>query len=221
MTTAKPILRTGMRMSVDEFLDLPEPDDKPKLELDDGELYVMFTLDPKSRSLTGHTGLTQTIAGQSVSTRFQDVGLLVAYFRNHLDSFQEPPAVMYSELVTILSREPRRVLVPDLAIILHEHTDIFVRGYAEGPPDIVIEILSSDRNRDLVRKRQLYAEAGVPEYWIFDYENDTVTPLELQGGQYVERGILTSDDTLTTPLLPGLDIPLADLFHHRQRPRDD
>ena len=200
MTTAKPILRTGMPMSVDEFLDLPEPDDKPKLELDDGELYVM----PRPRRVH----------------QFLKDGL-VAYFRNHLDSFQEPPAVMYSELVTILSREPRRVLVPDLAIILHEHTDIFVSGYAEGPPDIVIEILSSDRNRDLVRKRQLYAEAGVPEYWVFDYENDTVTPLELQGGQYVERGILTSDDTLTTPLLPGLDIPLADLFHHRQRPRDD
>ncbi len=200
MTTAKPILRTGMRMSVDEFLDLPEPDDKPKLELDDGELYVM----PRPRRVH----------------QFLKDGL-VAYFRNHLDSFQEPPAVMYSELVTILSREPRRVLVPDLAIILHEHTDIFVRGYAEGPPDIVIEILSTNRERDLVRKRQLYAEAGVPEYWVFDYENDTVTPLELQGGQYVERGILTSDDTLTTPLLPGLDIPLANLFHHRQRPRDD
>ena len=200
MTTAKPILRTGMRMSVDEFLDLPEPDDKPKLELDDGELYVM----PRPRRVH----------------QFLKDGL-VAYFRNHLDSFQEPPAVMYSELVTILSREPRRVLVPDLAIILHEHTDIFVRGYAEGPPDIIIEILSSDRNRDLVRKRQLYAEAGVPEYWIFDYENDTVTTLELQGSEYVERPTLGVDDTLTTALLPGLAIPLADLFHHRQRPRDD
>ena len=200
MTTAKPILRTGMRMSVDEFLDLPEPDDKPKLELDDGELYVM----PRPRRV--HQFLTLRMG---------------TYLVNFLDSFQEPPAEVYIELVTVLSRESRRVLVPDLCIFLREHTDIFVRGYAEGPPDIVIEILSSDRNRDLVRKRQLYAEAGVPEYWIFDYENDTVTPLELQGGQYVERGILTSDDTLTTPLLPGLDIPLADLFHHRQRPRDD
>ena len=200
MTTTKPILRTGMRMSVDEFLDLPETDDKLRLELDDGELYVM----PRPRRV--HQFLTLQLG---------------TYIVNYLDSFTEPPAEVYFELVTILSREPRRVLVPDLCIFLREHTDIFVRGYAEGPPDIVIEILSSDRNRDLVRKRQLYAEAGVPEYWIFDYENDTVTPLELQGGQYVERGILTSDDTLTTPLLPGLDIPLADLFHHRQRPRDD
>ena len=200
MTTAKPILRTGMRMSVDEFLDLPETDDKLRLELDDGELYVM----PRPRRV--HQFLTLQMG---------------TYFVNYLNSFTEPPAEVYIELVTILSREPRRVLVPDLCIFLREHTDIFVRGYAEGPPDIVIEILSSDRNRDLVRKRQLYAEAGVPQYWIFDSQNDTVTPLELQGGQYVERGILTSDDTLTTPLLPELDIPLADLFHHRQRPRDD
>ena len=200
MTTAKPILRTGMRMSVDEFLDLPETDDKLRLELDDGELYVM----PRPRRVHQFISLT-----------------LGWHFINYLNSFTEPPAEVYFELVTILSREPRRVLVPDLCIFLREHTDIFVSGYAAGPPDIVIEILSSDRNRDLVRKRQLYAESGVPEYWIFDSRNDTVTPLELQGGQYVERGILTSDDTLTTPLLPGLDIPLADLFHHRQRPRDD
>ena len=200
MTTVKPILRTGMRMSVDEFLDLPETDDKLRLELDDGELYVM----PRPRRV--HQFLTLELGW---------------HFKNYLNSFTEPPAEVYIELVTILSREPRRVLVPDLCIFLREHTDIFVGGYAEGPPDIVIEILSSDRNRDLVRKRQIYAEAGVPEYWILDYQNDTVTPLELQSGEYVERPTLGVGDTLTTALLPGLAIPLADLFHHRQRPRDD
>jgi Uma2 family endonuclease len=91
----------------------------------------------------------------------------------------------------------------------------------EGAPDIVVEILSSDRNRDLVRKRQLYAEAGVPEYWIFDAINDTATLLELRNGEYVERAVLTADDTLTTPLLLGLAIPLADVFRHRRRPADD
>ena len=29
---------------------------------------------------------------------------------------------------------------------------------------------------------------------------------------------VTDDDTLTTPLLPGLAIPLADVFRHRRRP---
>ena len=83
-------------------------------------------------------------------------------------------------------------------------------------------ILSSDRNRDLVRKRQFYAEAGVREYWIVDPAADSVTLLELDNWDYVERAALTAADTLTTPRLPGLAIPLADIFHHRQRPpRED
>ena len=92
------------------------------------------------------------------------------------------------------------------------------RSRVEGAPDIVIEILSTDRNRDLVRKRRIYAEAGVLEYWPIDPRNDTVTQLELRDGEYFERAILGSGDTLATPLLPGLSIRLADIFHHRQRP---
>ena len=88
----------------------------------------------------------------------------------------------------------------------------------EGAPDIVVEILSSDRRRDLVRKRQVYAEAGVPEYWIFDPRADTATLLELRNGEYAERAVLTAADTVTTPLLPGLAIPLTDVFGHPRRP---
>ena len=95
------------------------------------------------------------------------------------------------------------------------------RSRVEGAPDIVVEILSADRNRDLVRKRQIYAEAGVLEYWPIDPRNDTVTQLELRDGAYVERALLGVEDVLTTPLLPGLAIPLAEIFQHRRRPARD
>ena len=42
--------------------------------------------------------------------------------------------------------------------------------------------------------------------------------LELRDSEYVERAVLGADDTLTTPLLPGLAIPLAEIFRHRHRP---
>ena len=82
----------------------------------------------------------------------------------------------------------------------------------DGVPDIVVEILSTNRNRDLVHKRRVYAEAGIPEYWILDQANLSARQLDLRDGKYVERAVLTIDDTLTTPLLPGLAIPLADVF---------
>ena len=61
----------------------------------------------------------------------------------------------------------------------------------------------------------------MPEYWLIDPRDDTVTQLELRDGEYVERAVLSADDALTTPLLPGLSIPLADIFRHRQRPPRD
>ena len=45
--------------------------------------------------------------------------------------------------------------------------------------------------------------------------------LELSGNQYMERASLGADDALTTPLLPGLEVPLADIFRHRRRPARD
>ena len=194
----KPIV-TGARMSIAEFLDLPDTEERNKMELDDGELYIM----PRAR-----------LVHQFFVLR------LCLYIANYIDSCPEPPAILHMDPVTIFSREPRYVLVPDLAIILAGRPNLIVGGYLEGIPDIVVEVLSTDRNRDLVRKRQIYGEAGVPEYWIFDPVNDTALLLELRDGEYVSRAFLTADDTLTTPLLPGLTIPLAELFQHRQRPTD-
>ena len=193
MTTTK--YRTGMRVSLEEFLDIGETDGK--WELDDGVLYIMSSGTPDHQFL-----------GLQLSRRLAD----------YLDGFEEPPAQFYQEMTTVLSRELHRAPEPDIVIILSEHQDIVSHTRVEAPPDIVIEILSTDRNRDLVRKRQIYAEAGILEYWPIDLSDDTVTQLELRDGEYIERAVLGADDVLTTPLLPGLSIPLADIFRHRQRP---
>ena len=128
---------------------------------------------------------------------------------------------MFHDVIVALSLERRILFSPDLVIILQGSSAVVTDRMVEGAPDIVVEILSSDRRRDLVRKRQVYAEAGVPEYWIFDPRRDTATLLELRDGQYVERAVLGADATLTTTLLPGLAIPLADVFRHRRRPARD
>ena len=119
---------------------------------------------------------------------------------------------MYTDVNVALPSELPRLFAPDLTIIMRDNAAVAGDRMVEGVPDIVIEILSTDRNRDLVRKRQVYEEAGIPEYWILDELHQTARQLELRNGQYAERAVLTADDTLTTPLLPGLAVPLADVF---------
>ena len=191
----KPRLRAGARMSLEEFLALGETDER--LELIDGALYIMSTPTKDHQFLLAR---------------------LIVYFELYLDAFTPAPAEVYQDITTILSPELQRVVEPDLVVILGGRNDIGGLIYVEGVPDIVVEILSSDRSHDLVRKRQIYAEAGVREYWILDPRHDTVTLLELRGGVYVARATLAAGDTLTTPLLPGLAVPLADVFRHPRRP---
>ena len=84
----------------------------------------------------------------------------------------------------------------------------------------MVEVLSSNRRADLVRKRELYQAAGIPEYWILDGDANTLTVLALgPDGAYRERATLTAADTLTTPLFPDFTLPLAQLFNHPARPR--
>ena len=195
MTLLKP--RAGMRLTVEEFLDLPDTDDRRKMELDEGVLYIM----PRPRK---------------VHWFFQD--RLSFHISQYLDSFAEPPAETFGDVLIALHLERRILLAPDLTIVLIGSAVVSDELVFEGTPDIVVEILSSDRRRDLVRKRMLYAAAGVPEYWIFDPVNDDALLLELRDGEYVQRSRLDAGGTVTTPRLPGLSIPLADVFRHRRRP---
>ena len=195
MTMLKPC--AGMRLTVDEFMGLPDTDDRRKMELDEGALYLMA----KPR-----------LVHQFFQSR------LSMHFETYLDEFAEPPADVFADIIVALSLERRILLAPDLTVVLKGGEATVTDLMVVGTPDIVIEILSSDRGRDLIRKRQLYAAAGVPEYWIFDPVDDTAALLRLRDGAYAQRALLTAADTLTTPLLPGLAIPLSGVFRHRRRP---
>ena len=195
MATLKP--QTGIRLTKEEFLELPDTEDRRKMELDGGELYIM----PRPRRIH------QFWHGQ-----------LFWHIENYIRTSDEPPAEVFVDFVVGLSLENRTLLEPDLCVVLRERLESVGDRMVEGAPDIAVEILSSDRRRDLVRKRQLYAEAGVSEYWIFDPVNDAATLLDLHGDEYVERAVLGADGVVTTVLLPGLEIPLADVFNNPRRP---
>jgi len=62
-----------------------------------------------------------------------------------------------------------------------------------GPSDLHIEVLSpSNRRHDLVRKKKLYEEAGVKEYWIIDPDTKVATGYLLENGGYSKPVIMKS-----------------------------
>ena len=74
--------------------------------------------------------------------------------------------------------------------------------------DLVVEVVSpDDPGRDLIEKRADYAEGGIPEYWIVDPRDETITVLALKDGAYVEHGVFTRGAAALSALLEGFAGP--------------
>ena len=186
MTTATRPRRTA-KMTLDEYLALDELDGV--WELIDGVLTKMAEPNHDHQEL---------------------VSVLYWLLRAYLIAVRPMPGVVLPNISLALSQD--RVAVPDLVYVRAERQHLWQGRIITGAPDLVVEVMSQDRAKDLIRNRQWYAQAGIPEYWIMDPVHDTLTILELSGGQYLERAVLTAWDTLTTPAIPGLSIPLTEIF---------
>jgi Uma2 family endonuclease len=82
---------------------------------------------------------------------------------------------------------------PDIAIIRLPATQY--RQRHPQPADIywLIEIANTTLSRDLTVKKDLYAAAGVPEYWVIDLQNMAVVVFHnLQSGNYQTELVLTT-----------------------------
>ncbi len=82
-----------------------------------------------------------------------------------------------------------------------------VRARAEGPPDLVVEVVSPGSARtDRVQKLRLYAEAGVQEYWVVDIAGRQIEFLDLHDGYY--RVVLPEGPIYQSANLPEIRLDL-------------
>lgn len=170
MVSKATLLQTGQRMSADDYLALPES--HQHIEHIKGAIHVSPRPTDKHQMLIDN--LKTLIKGVMPS------GLVRSEINLYLDGDWCEPDVMW-------------VSGPDSPCNLGDD------GKWYGPPELICEVLSTDRKHDTETKFELYRRAGVPEYWLVDQYAETMRAYALRDGEYQE--IAQAGGRFSSPVL--------------------
>ena len=99
------------------------------------------------------------------------------------------------------------VVQPDLLVSCNEGLG---HRFQEGPPELVVEVLSPSTIRhDKLRKLNLYAREGVPEYWLVTPNPLLVEVLENRDGFFCTRGVYDAEHCVQSIVFPELQVELG------------
>jgi Uma2 family endonuclease len=180
--------RVDKRITLEEFLRLPEIDEHPYLEYVDGGIEAKVSPQKKH-------------------------GLLEKRLMNHMDAHAEPRLLgqTFPELRRTFAG---RSIIPDVAFLLDEHIETDERGEVVGPtlrpPDIHVEIISPDQSVRKCREKLVFSTAnGCPLGWLIDPSPKTVSVYRpgLGPERLAADGVLDGD-----PVLVGYRVPVATVF---------
>lgn len=108
---------------------------------------------------------------------------------------------------------------PDLTVLQEEHVKQLEQRntvrLAMASPLLVIEIVSpgeTNRSRDYVDKLKQYEDRGIPEYWIVDPQDQSVTVLKLEVDHYVQISVFREKDVMQSKIFPTLILTPDEIF---------
>jgi Uma2 family endonuclease len=112
---------------------------------------------------------------------------------------------------------PTDAVIPDVVWASQSRLDrgIDAAGHFTIAPELVVEILSSgeqNEQRDKSVKLKLYSRYGVQEYWIVNWQLQTLEIYRRTDAQLQLVATLLAGDTLTSPLLPGFKAEIDRIF---------
>jgi Uma2 family endonuclease len=182
-----PVRPEAPPLTVAEYKLLPETG--PRYQLIEGDLYMA----PAPNRYH-----------QTISRNLEYI--LMRYLEEHpIGELYHAPFDVYLSNVDVFQ--------PDILFVSNENRQILTDAGAEGPPDLVVEVLSpKTRNLDLMQKCRVYAREGVRELWIIDPETQTVFVYRFEEQLSEPVMTKTGDTILTTPIFPGLEIELERMF---------
>jgi Uma2 family endonuclease len=173
------------RKTIEDYMSLPEG---VRAELIDGEIFMSPS--PKYRHQQIQKRLSRLLDDFVTSQALGEICV--------------PPLDVH-----LLSGD---VVQPDIIFVAAANRGI-VQEWIRGVPDLLVEIVSPEgAERDRIVKRDLYARNGVREYWLVDDATRSVEILTLSQGRYAPYGFFEEGDCATSVVLPGLALPVRDLF---------
>jgi Uma2 family endonuclease len=184
MTTPQWLLPANRPLTVADLDDTP--DDGLRYELDDGVLVVS----PAPMMIHQYVLLRlEVLLDAAAPPEFMVVG---------------GPGVEISDI---------QYRVPDLVVVRANTVRITDKNVTR-PPDLAVEIASpSTAYYDRGRKKMVYAEFGIPAYWIVDPDPDrpSMTAFGLTGGSYAEVGRAAGEERFVSATPFPVEIVPAEL----------
>lgn len=193
VSESSPVYRqNSMRVTYEQYLAITAESEN-RYEYIDGEMYLLAS------PLYRHQKVVREIYGE-----------LIAWFRG---KDCEP---LHSPFDITLYRgekeENINIVQPDIFVIC-DREKIDNDGKYRGTPTLVIEVLSdSTRNRDLIKKLDLYRESGIAEYWVVNPSS-----AEIYIYVFVNRNIeniltFKKEEKAVSLVFPGLEVNLEQVF---------
>lgn len=182
------------RVTLEEFKSLPEG--PPHYEFDEGELIPMGSPTLEHQDLVGE--LASLLRRFARERRLGRVCMEVDVYL--------PDGRVYIPDVSFVAadREGELLCAPDRKI--------------HGAPDLVVEVTSSNPERDRVHKFRVYYANGVPWYWIVDSETLAIEEYRATPEGYLRAGSTAPGEAFRPSLFPGLSIELAALIGEASPP---
>ena len=177
----------GGRWTVADYERLP--DDRQRYELIDGDLRMAPAPNPEHQTASG----------------------LIFYHLMQCVQLAGYGRVFTAPLDVELS--PTTIVQPDIIVILNGGAATITAQRIVGPPDLVVEVVSpGTASYDRREKRDLYAAAGIGEYWIADPGHRAVELLTLVGGTYRAEHVYRGQAVIPSRVFPGWNVATDLLF---------
>jgi Uma2 family endonuclease len=102
---------------------------------------------------------------------------------------------------------------PDLAVLEESGSEYGKRHPRGDELLLVVEVADTSLRQDLTTKRDLYARASVPEYWVLDLQSRRlIVHRQPAQGEYQHTAILTEGDSAFCASRPSQTIAVRDLL---------